>query len=219
MDRALVGCGTARHYGDDLEMSKLLVLHGSSGVLASRGKRVMFERIFTRLLFGREPRDFDALLACLPMIIRASAGSTPSTIDLQLELYAVGWSVSRGAWPARCTSSMRPAPDGCAGGYMAMRQFTGVAGRSGPHTGQPRRDVRACAATDLLRQEEISGPGDRWQILRGLSDQGAGHGGRGWVFGRAESCSLSTRPVGIINGYRSRGDSVLTFPFTRTFCV
>lgn len=98
-DRALVGCDTACQYGDDLddrgEMSKLLVLHGSGGVLAYRGKRAMFERIFTRLLFGREPGDFDALLACLPMVIRTS-GSTPSTIDLQLELYAVGWSVSRG---------------------------------------------------------------------------------------------------------------------------
>ena len=99
-DRALVGCDTACQYGDDLEdrgeMSKLLVLHGSSGVLAYRGKRAMFERIFTRLLFGREPSDFDALLDRLPTIIEASAGATPSTVNLQLELYAVGWSGSRG---------------------------------------------------------------------------------------------------------------------------
>jgi hypothetical protein len=99
-DRALVGCDTACQYGDDLEdrgeMSKLLVLHGSGGVLAYRGKRAMFERIFTRLSFGREPGDFDALLAHLPMIIGTSAGSPPSAVDLQLELYAVGWSGSRG---------------------------------------------------------------------------------------------------------------------------
>jgi hypothetical protein len=99
-DRALVGCDTACQYGDDLddrgEMSKLLVLHGSSGVLAYRGKRAMFERIFTRLLFGREPNDFDALLACLPRLIEAAAGPTRPVVDLQLELYAVGWSGSRG---------------------------------------------------------------------------------------------------------------------------
>ena len=99
-DRALVGCDTACQYGDDLddrgEMSKLLILHSCSAVLAYRGKRAMFERIFTRLLFGREPGDFDALLACLPTIIEASVGAMPSTTSLQLELYAVGWSVSRG---------------------------------------------------------------------------------------------------------------------------
>ena len=95
-----MGCDTACQYGDDLEdrgeMSKLLVLHGSSGVLAYRGERTMFERIFTRLLFGREPSDFDALLERLPTIIEASADATPSTVNLQLELYAVGWSGSRG---------------------------------------------------------------------------------------------------------------------------
>ena len=99
-DRALVGCDTACQYGDDPNdrghMSKMVILQGMNGVLAYRGERSMFERIFMRVFFGREPESFDDLVARMPTIIdTVSAGDLPA-IDLTLELYAVAWSPSRG---------------------------------------------------------------------------------------------------------------------------
>jgi hypothetical protein len=98
-DRALVGCDTACQYGDDPNdrghMSKMVILQGMNGVLAYRGERSMFERIFMRVFFGREPESFDALVARMPSIIdTVSSGDLPA-IDLTLELYAVAWSPSR----------------------------------------------------------------------------------------------------------------------------
>jgi len=98
-ERALVCCDTACQYGDDPNdrghMSKMVILQGMNGVLAYRGERSMFERIFMRVLFGREPESFDDLVARMPSIIdTVSSGDLPA-IDLTLELYAVAWSPSR----------------------------------------------------------------------------------------------------------------------------
>jgi len=99
-DRALVGCDTACQYGGDPEdrghMSKMVVLQGMNGVLAYRGERAMFERIFMRVFFGREPQSLDELVAMMPKIIAAVSASELPKIDMTLELYAVGWSPSRG---------------------------------------------------------------------------------------------------------------------------
>lgn len=98
-ERALVCCDTACQYGEDPNdrghMSKMVILQGMNGVLAYRGERSMFERIFMRVLFGREPESFDDLVARMPSIIdTVSSGDLPA-IDLTLELYAVAWSPSR----------------------------------------------------------------------------------------------------------------------------
>jgi hypothetical protein len=102
-ERVLVGCDTACAYAtaaggeEQGEMTKLLALPGMGVVMAYRGERGMFKRIFLPCFFGREPQNFDALVEQMPAIINtAERTQSDQATDLTLELYVVGWSHQRG---------------------------------------------------------------------------------------------------------------------------